>query len=148
MLFSLLALQTLHLNILPLVFLILSMRSRFFLVIHTIKCWKQFSRCYYGKFNTLRETKDYSEKKLETIVRHLNYWFLRHFLQPGKGNIVHLCNEYVLCLERFDEREQSITRNVIWIVMQKKNDKSYWYKKGKKKRNRNRKQCFSKKHDY
>ena len=38
-------------------------------------------------------------------------------------------------MERFDEREQNITRNVIWIVMQKKkkNDKSYWYKKGKKK---------------
>ena len=144
MLFSLLALQTLHLNILPLVFLILSMRSRFFLVIHTIKCWKQFSRCYYGKFNTLRETKDYSEKKLETTVRHLNYWFLRHFLQTG----IHLCNEYVLCLERFDEREQSITRNVIWIVMQKKNMiKVTGIKRGKK-RNRNRKQSFSKKHDY
>ena len=37
-LFSLLALQTLHLNILTLVFLILSIRERrFFLVIHTIK---------------------------------------------------------------------------------------------------------------
>ena len=33
---------------------------------------------------------------------------------------IHLCNEYVLCLERFDEREQSITRNAIWIVIQKK----------------------------
>ena len=33
---------------------------------------------------------------------------------------IQLCNEYVLCLERFDEREQSITRNVIWIVMKKK----------------------------
>ena len=48
--------------------------------------------------------------------------------------MIHLCYEYVLCLERFDEREQSITRNVIWIVIKKKkNDKSYWYKKGKKK---------------
>ena len=47
---------------------------------------------------------------------------------------IHLCNEFVLCLKRFDEREQSITRNVIWIVIKKKKkDKSYWYKKGKKK---------------
>ena len=49
---------------------------------------------------------------------------------------IHLCNEYVLCLERFDEREQSITRNVIWIVIKKKKKKMIkvtGIKRGKKK---------------
>lgn len=37
-------------------------------------------------------------------------------------------------MERFDEREQSITRNVIWIVMQKKNMiKVTGIKRGRKK---------------
>ena len=38
-------------------------------------------------------------------------------------------------MERFDEREQSITRNVIWIVMQKKKKmiKVTGIKRGKKK---------------
>ena len=71
----------------------------------------------------MRETKDYSEKKTGNHREALKLLVLKTLFtswQIKETLFIHLCNEYVLCLERFDEREQSITRNVIWIVIQKK----------------------------